>query len=198
MYFKSMDDLRQQQQRELGFYQFKPGQSVASIGAQCGNWEAVYASTTDSDHFYLEDIDTTYFTERQVSFAWHYYDSLRGRPMTCDYKMVTGTERSTMLPENSFDKILIMNSFHEFTYQDEMLADIRTKLKPDGILYIDETVPRKPRQLHAQCKKPMITPEEMISTLSRNGFRYIDGKEMIYRKKIIFRKIYAFVKISTP
>ena len=54
---------------------------------------------------------------------------IRGRPMTSDFKMIIGDERSTSLPENTFDKILIINSFHEFTYQAEMLADIKKKLK---------------------------------------------------------------------
>ena len=43
--------------------------------------------------------------------------------------MVLGNERSTLLPENSFDKILIINSFHEFTFKAEMLADIKKETK---------------------------------------------------------------------
>ncbi|MGH2553735.1 MAG: class I SAM-dependent methyltransferase [Chitinophagaceae bacterium] len=193
-----MKYLYQQQFRELEFINFKSGQTVASIGAQCGNWEAAYAATTDSIHFFLEDIDTTYFNQRQVAFAWHYYDSIRGKPMTNPYTMVIGNERSTLLPENSFDKIIIKNSFHEFTYQDEMLADIKTKLKRDGILYIDETVPKREGELHDVCKMPMITQEEMISILSKNGYKYLDGKEIVFRKNKVFRKIYAFVKNPSP
>lgn len=197
-YYTSMESLRQRQYRELEFFNFHPGQTVASIGAQCGHFEAAYAATTDSVRFYLEDIDTTYFNQRQLNFAWHYYDSLRGRPMTCPYTMIIGTEKSTLLPENSFDKIIIINSFHEFTYQDEMLAGIKTKLKAGGILYIDETVPKRPGQLHGICKKPMLTPDEMISILSKNGYEYIDGLEILFRKGKPFRKIYAFRKLQSP
>jgi SAM-dependent methyltransferase len=193
-YYKTMEDLYHQKQQELDFYKFKPGQTIASIGAQCGNWEAAYAATTDSIRFYLEDIDTCSFNKKQVGFAWHYYDSLRGSAMTSNYTMITGTEESTRLPENTFDKIIIINSFHEFTRRDEMLADIKSKLKPDGILYIDETVPKKEGQLHAQCKKPMLTPDEMISILTKNGYEYIDGLEILFRKGKPFRKIYAFRK----
>ena len=112
LYYYSMGDLYRQKQQELDFYSFQPGQVLASIGAQCGHWEAAYAATTDSVVFYLEDIDTTYFNQRQVGFAWHYYDSIGGKAMTSSFKMITGTEKSTLLPENSFDKILIINSFH--------------------------------------------------------------------------------------
>jgi len=194
VYFKSMKDLFRQKQKELGFYDFKPGQTVASIGAQCCHWEAAYAAGTDSILFYLEDIDTTSFTTEQTAFAWHYYDSLRGRPMTSDFKRVVGNEKVTFLPENTFDKIIIINSFHEFTYPADMLADIKKKLKPDAILYIDEAMPKKPGQLHGVCKKPMLTHEEMVILFATNGFEYIDSIDFNFRKSKPMRKIFAFRK----
>jgi len=63
--------------------------------------------------------------------------------MTSNYKMILGDERSTSLPENTFEKILITNSFHEFTFITEMLTDIKKKLKAGGILYIDEALPKR-------------------------------------------------------
>ena len=106
--------------------------------------------------------------------------------------MVLGDERSTQLPENIFDKIIIINSFHEFTFQAEMIADIKKKLKPDGILYIDEALPKRQGQLHGICKKPMLTHEEMIAVLAKSGFEYIDGLDLNFRNKRPMRKIFAF------
>ena len=60
-FYKSMADLFKMQQKEIGFYDFRSGQTIASIGAQCGHWEAAYAATTDSVTFYLEDIDSSKF-----------------------------------------------------------------------------------------------------------------------------------------
>jgi len=191
-FYESMADLLKIQQQEISFYNFRSGQTVASIGAQCSHWEAAYAATTDGVTFYLEDIDSSKFKKSQVEFAWNYYATLRGKPMTSDYKMVIGDERSTSLPENTFDKILIINSFHEFTYQNEMLADIKSKLKPAGILYIDEALPKRQGQLHGICKKPMLTNEETIAVFEKNGFEYVDGVDFNYRQKSPTRKIFAF------
>jgi len=189
-----MQDLQKMQQKEIALYDFRSGQTIASIGAQCANWEAAYAAITDSVTFYLEDIDSSKFKKSQVEFAWNYYATLRGRPMTSDYKMIIGDERSTSLPENAFDKILVINSFHEFTFQAEMLADIKKKLKPGGILYIDEALPKKEGQLHGICKKPMLTNEETIAVFAKNGFEYVDGIDFHYRQKTTVRKIFAFKK----
>jgi len=112
--------------------------------------------------------------------------------MTSDYKMVLGDERSTPLPENTFDKILIINSFHEFTFQAEMLADLKKKLKTGGILYFDEALPKRQGQLHGICNKPMLTNEETIAILEKNGFEYTDGIDFNYRQKNPTRKIFAF------
>jgi predicted methyltransferase len=191
-FYKSMQDLQKMQQKEIAFYDFRSGQTIASIGAQCGHWEAAYAATTDSVTFYLEDIDSSKFKKAQVEFAWNYYADLRGKPMTSVYKMIFGNENSTSLPENIFDKIMIINSFHEFTFQSEMLADIKKKLKPGGILYIDEALPKKQGQLHGICKKPMLTNEETIAVFEKNGFEYVSGIDFNYRQKTPTRKIFAF------
>ena len=191
-FYKSMADLLKMQQKEIGFYDLRSGQTIASIGAQCCHWEAAYAATTDSVTFYLEDIDSGKFKKSQVEFAWNYYSSIRGRPMTSDYKMIIGDERSTSLPLNTFDKILIINSFHEFTFQVEMLADIKKKLKSGGILYIDEALPKRQGQLHGICNKLMLTNEETIALFEKNGFVYVDRLDFNYRQKNPTRKIFAF------
>ena len=191
-FYSSIEHLRRIKQPELDFYDFKAGQTIASIGAQCCHWEAAYAATTDSVTFYLEDIDTAKFKQSYAEFAWNYYGKLRGKPMTSNFKMVLGDERSTRLPENSFDKILIINSFHEFSLVPEMLADIKTKLKPGGILYIDEALPKRQGQLHGVCNLPMLNSEEMIAVFAKNGFEYVNGIGFNYRQKVPVRKIFAF------
>ena len=191
-FYKSMADLLKMQQKEIGFYDFRSGQTIASIGAQCCHWEAAYAATTDSITFYLEDIDSSKFKKSQVEFTWNYYATLRGRPMTSDYKMIIGDERSTTLPENTFYKILIISSFHEFTFQSEMLGDIKKNLKPSGILYVDEALPRKQGQLHGICNKPMLTNEETMAIFEKNGFEYVNSIDFNYRQKHPTRKIFAF------
>lgn len=190
-----MNDLLKQKEKELAFYNFKSGQTVGSIGAQCCHWEAAYAATADDVLFYLEDIDPAYFNHRQAQFAWDYYSNIREKPMTCSFKLALGTEKTTNLPNGLFDKILIINSFHEFTFQKEMLKDISDKLKPGGLLYIDEALARKSGELHGICKKQIYLNDELISILKENGYEYVDGLTMNYRHSIPVRKIFAFKKV---
>ena len=47
-FYESMAHLYKTKRAELDFYQFKSGQTIANIGAQCSHIEAAYAATTDS------------------------------------------------------------------------------------------------------------------------------------------------------
>lgn len=192
LYFYSMDDLRKSKSKEIAFYNFQKGETVAFLGAQCAYWEAAYAATTEDVLFYLEDIDTTYFKEQQVQFAWNHYSGIRSKPMTSQYKLVLGTEESTNLPDSLLDKIIIINSFHEFTKQKEMLADISRKLKPGGTLYIDEVVAKESGALHGVCNKRVYLEQEMISLLSQNGYEYTRGVDLKFRKGKPYVKLYSF------
>lgn len=73
-----------------------------------------------------------------------------------------------------------------------MLSDIKKKLKPGGILYIDEALSKKEGQLHGVCNLPMLTSDQMIQQLSNNGFEFVRDLDFTYRQKIPVRKIFAF------
>jgi len=192
LYYKTLAQLKNQQSLQLGFYTFTPGDTIASIGAQNCNWEASFAAVSDSLFFYLQDIDSTYCNSRLAARAWQYYSTLTGAPLTSHYAIVTGDEKTTHLPLASCNKILIINSFHEFTYPAEMLADISTRLKPGGILFIDEAMAYHTGELHAGCKKRMYMENELIEILLKTGFTLKNSQPIAFRKNNLSRKIFAF------
>ena len=79
--------------------------------------------------------------------------------------------------------------------KEEMLSDIATKLKPGGLLYIDETLARRSGELHGVCRKRIYLSEELIALFKQNGYDYVDGIEMNFRKATPVRKIFAFRKV---
>jgi ubiquinone/menaquinone biosynthesis C-methylase UbiE len=194
LFYTNMQSLHKQLDNQIRFYNFSDGENVASIGAQCGNWEAAFATSAGKVHFYLEDIDSISLNEVQLSYAWSYYSLLNKSALAADYKIIIGTETSSNLPAEFFDKILIINSFHEFSDKIKMLNDIYSKLKPDGILYIDETLAKKSGELHIQCKKRIFTSDEIIVLLEQNGFIYTGGLQIDFRKTNPGHKIFAFRK----
>lgn len=52
--------------------------------------------------------------------------------------LIKGEEKTTNLPPNSVDKILMVDVYHEFSYPREMVASMKSALKPDGSIYLIE------------------------------------------------------------
>lgn len=84
-------------------------------------------------------------------------------------EIIEGTEKSVNLPENSVDKILMVDVYHEFSYPVEMLESIHKALRKDGEIYLieyrgeDPSIPIK--KLHK------LTEEQAIKEFNANGFK---------------------------
>ena len=53
-------------------------------------------------------------------------------------KLIKGSEKSVNLLENSVDKVLMVDVYHEFAYPIEMMASIKKALRPNGKIYLVE------------------------------------------------------------
>lgn len=128
-YFDSKSDV-------TNFFEFKKGDVVADIGAGEGKYEGAFSLLTDSVTFYCEEIDSKLLNEKKMDKMVKHYTEIKDGTQTNTFKFCIGTEKSTNLPDNTFDKVIILSAFHEFTYIDEMIEDIKKKLKTNGKIYI--------------------------------------------------------------
>lgn len=53
-------------------------------------------------------------------------------------EVTKGSRKSVNLPENSMDKVLMVDVYHEFDYPREMIASIKRALKEDGKIFLIE------------------------------------------------------------
>ena len=74
--------------------------------------------------------------------------------------LIKGTEKSVNLPENSVDKVLMVDVYHEFNFPVEMIASIKKALRSDGKIYLieyrgeDKSIPIK--ELHKMTEKQAV------------------------------------------
>jgi ubiquinone/menaquinone biosynthesis C-methylase UbiE len=123
--FETKDQLR-------NFIDLKKGDIVTEIGAGDGINIGVLSMVFDSLTFVAQDIDTKVLNSKTFNKTIKKYTKYRQTPQTNKFETVIGTMTSTNLPDNKFDELFIINSFHDFDKQDEMLDDIYKKLKPNG------------------------------------------------------------------
>lgn len=103
---------------------------------------------------------------------------------------VLGLPHDPRLPENTFDLVLMVDVYHEFSHPEEMLLAIRRSLKPDGRVALvefraeDPAVPIKP--LHKMSKA------QILKELPPNGFELVEQFDglpwqhlMFFRRAIV-------------
>ncbi|HTH56819.1 MAG TPA: methyltransferase domain-containing protein [Cyclobacteriaceae bacterium] len=150
---------------------FQKHDVVADVGSGEGWLDAGLGVYVDSVQFYLEDIDSSLMKSKKLTEALTAYVSLKGKPISSVYRRAVGTEKSTGLPENTFDKVLLIDSFHHFTFTEEMLADLFRILKVGGKLVVYDPVARKTGEKYRLCKKKIYTEKEITTAFANAGFR---------------------------
>ncbi len=173
------------------FIDLKPKEVIADIGAGTMNLEGVLTVFTDSLSFYCEDISDECTNQLQAKKVLNHYASISNKDISSTIKTVIGTEKNTNLPSQFFDKVLIINTFHEFTNRDEMLFEIKRILKKDGKVYIEERLPTSKMKIHQGCKMPMISESEMIEMMSKAGFNFVSKRLLL---SPVANQIYCFEK----
>jgi SAM-dependent methyltransferase len=74
--------------------------------------------------------------------------------------LIKGSEKSVNLPENSVDKVLMVDVYHEFNFPLEMLLSIKSALKKDAKIFLieyrgeDGRIPIKP--IHKMSEKQAV------------------------------------------
>lgn len=100
---------------------------------------------------------------------------------------VKGKEASPNLPDNSIDLAILVDVYHELEYPQEMLAEIRKSLKPDGKILLIEYRGEDP----AVAIKPLhkMTVRQVKKELEANGFKLAqNGQFMSIQHFLVFEK----------
>ncbi len=111
-------------------------------------------------------------------------------PGAANIEVQLGKAGDPLLPENSFDAVLVSNTYHEMSDPVAMLANIRKALRPTGRLVVIEAFVEIRRQLtrEEQTSKHEFPPEILDSELRAAGFEivrliqplFVDGPTVKY------------------
>ncbi len=88
---------------------------------------------------------------------------------------VKGSSQSVNLPANSVDKVLMVDVYHEFEFPKEMMASIKTALKPDGEVFLieyraeDPSVPIK--KIHKMSEKQSVKEMKAAGFTLKKNFK---------------------------
>jgi SAM-dependent methyltransferase len=138
----------------------KPTDTIADIGAGAGYHVFKMAKLAGRGGVYAVDIQEEMLAELRRR---------KTKARVGNVTVVRGSEKSVALPENSVDKVLLVDVYHEFSFPDQMMASIRKALKPDGKVFLieyrgeDRSVPIK--------KVHKMTEQQAVLEMQAAGFR---------------------------
>lgn len=163
-----------QYKEEIKRLDIKNGETIASVGAASGWLEGILSLMTDSITYYIQDIDTSFLNNEQFQKVVNYYTALREKPQTNTFYYILGNKRYSNLPDETFDKILITNAFHEIDWYGNanyILRDLKSKLDVDGkIIISDETSSVYKKIRHKGCNIKAFMCSDVISKLNYFGY----------------------------
>ena len=138
----------------------KTNDTIADIGAGSGYHVFRIAPIANKGMVYAVDIQT----EMLMTI-----ENIKETSKIKNIKTILGSEESVYLPENSVDKILMVDVYHEFSFPIEMITSIKSALKPEGELFLieyraeDPNVPIK--KIHKMSEK------QAVKEMNAAGFK---------------------------
>lgn len=129
----------------------KPTDFIADIGAGSGYHVFKMAPIANKGKVYAVDIQPEML---QAIVLNSNFEKLK------NIEVIQGDSTSVNLPENKFDKVLMVDVYHEFNFPKEMILSIKKSLKKNGKIYLieyrmeDNTVPIK--TIHKMSEKQAV------------------------------------------
>lgn len=132
---------------------------IADIGAGSGYHVFKMASISKNVTVYAVDIQEEMLAAIMMHSDYETHKNI---------ETVLGSDKSVNLPENSVDKVLMVDVYHEFNYPYEMIISIKKALREDGKIYLieyrgeDDSVPIK--------KVHKLTETQAVKEMKAAGF----------------------------
>jgi len=167
----SYSKIKQEYDNYYHFTDCHPGETIASIGAGNGMKEIQISCFNKGITWYLEEIDSSRLYEFDEVLRYH--ENLMDSSINASFNLVLGTENSTALPHKIFDRVLMLNVFHEIESREDIMMEIHQLLNEHGVLVIMERMGKNKGEVHADCKYPKLMENDFLDEMSLYGYTLI-------------------------
>ncbi len=173
----------------------KAHETIASVGAGNGYKEVVVSLFTDSINWYLQDIDTSLLNPENFGRVYTYFNRMRRKNISGNFHLVIGGLKTTKLPSDTFDRVLMVNVYHELKYKNDIMEDVSRIMKAGGMLVIMEVMARQKGDRHTDCGLPKTWEPDFFSEM--NELHYTLVKKDVVEPMSLFTA-YTFKKAGIP
>ena len=139
------------------------GGAVADVGAGGGYFTfRLAARVGPKGKVYAQDLDEKVLAQIRERAE---------KEKLAQVQTIHGTQDDPNLPESSLDAVLVVDSFHEFTHADAMVAGLFRALKPGGRLGVIDYTARLGLRPPEYMERHNLPQEILIEQVARAGLR---------------------------
>jgi ubiquinone/menaquinone biosynthesis C-methylase UbiE len=138
----------------------KPDDDIADIGAGSGYHVFKMAKIISSGSIYAVDVQPEMLSAIKTKNEALNHNNI---------ELILGDKTDTYLPENSVDKILMVDVYHEFSFPVEMIQSMKNALRTDGEIYLIEYRAEDPNIPIKTIHK--MSEAQAVKEFEANGFR---------------------------
>ncbi|MBL8294955.1 MAG: class I SAM-dependent methyltransferase [Bryobacterales bacterium] len=138
-----------------------PGMTVTDIGTGVGFMlPYLHEGVGPNGKIIAEDIFPDFLARAKANAA---------SKQLSNVEFIHGTDKDPKLPPASIDVTLVLDVYHHFDYPEQMLAGIRSGLKPDGRLVIVDFY----KEGFRDPKHIRLDEKDVIKEIEANGFELV-------------------------
>ncbi len=145
------------------------GDTLVDIGSGSGFTDFQLFHFYPKKYFILEDLHFT--NSRMLKKTYIMYQEKK-RFFRDHSRKIKGSTSTIPLESDRYNTVFCRITVHEFTDL-RMIDEIRRILTKDGMLIVEEFIPKTKGELDAGCKKMHLTKDELTEMFNSHGFNLI-------------------------
>ena len=191
IYVKNMTQLKNAYKYDLSHIEVKKGEKVASIGAGDGSKEVQIAIVNEGIDWTLQEIDSVSLNPKSFKNVIESFEKIIQKPINENFSIVIGNLEKTNLLYDAYDRVLLLNVYHEITDRQRFMAEIHRVLKEKGRVVIMESMARKIGQRHQGCNDLKLWEPDFLTEMEKFNFKLVTRnrpREKSFETFFVFEK----------
>ena len=192
IYVKNINQLKNIYKYDLSHIEVKKGEKISSIGAGDGSKEVQIAIMNEGIDWTLQEIDSVSLNPQSFKNVLESFEKIIQKPINEKFSIVIGNLEKTNLLYDAYDRVLLLNVYHEITDRQRFMAEIHQVLKDKGRVVVMEAMARKIGQRHQGCNDLKLWEPDFLTEMEKFNFKLINRnrpREKSFETFFIFEKI---------
>ena len=139
----------------------------------------------------LQEIDSVSLNPKSFKNVLESFEKIIQKPVNEKFSIVIGDLEKTNLLYDAYDRVLLLNVYHEITDRQHFMTEIHQVLKEKGRVVVMEAMARKIGQRHQGCNDLKLWEPDFLTEMGKFNFKLLNRnrpREKSFETFFVFEK----------